>query len=95
MEGLEMLSGEQAEMSYNPFGTSFMLNVELCKDKLGSPVIMFSDWTTEGKEKDFFALHIKEAIELKGMIDKAILSWCQHEIDDLKMDKQDVKGDDL
>jgi len=50
------------------------LNLELAKDKIGSPIIIFQDWT-KGKSKELFRVHIKESIELKAMIDNLIISY--------------------
>jgi poly(3-hydroxyalkanoate) synthetase len=59
------------------------LNLELAKDSVGTPLIIIQDWTNE---KDIVRLHIKEAIELKSMIDRLVLDWLEW--------KQFDKGDD-
>ena len=76
-----LISGEVKEIEYSSFGTKKKLNLELCTDAIGSPCILFSSWTKKRKEKDFFVLHLKEAIELKGIIDKLIFDWNDYKND--------------
>jgi len=51
------------------------LNLELAIDGIGCPVIIFEDWTKKNKSKELFRLHIKEAIELKAVIDNLIFDY--------------------
>ena len=54
-----------------------ILNLELAKDSIGSPIIIFQDWTKKNKSKDLFRVHIQEAIEIKAMIDKLIVNYLE------------------
>jgi len=58
------------------------LNLQLGTNTRGDPVIIFQDWNGEGE--DLLTLHIKEAIELKSMIDVLMIDY----LDDLKEDKE-------
>ena len=60
------------------------LNLELGVSAIGTPVIIFQDWTEEEKSKDFFTLHIKEAIALKSVIDNLIVDWHTHQLENAK-----------
>jgi uncharacterized protein (DUF2249 family) len=57
------------------------LNLQLVKDNTGSPIIIFEDWTNKEDGKELFRLHIKEAIELKSMIDNLIIDHNSNEKD--------------
>jgi|GEM_PF-3427912 len=56
------------------------LNLELVKDKIGTPMIIFQNWTGR-KCTNLLTLHIKEAIELKSIIDKLVLDYTEHLIE--------------
>jgi len=56
------------------------LNIELADDK-GRPLILFQDWTKKSKCKTLITLHIKEAIELKSIIDKLVVGYLEDKIE--------------
>jgi len=70
MKKVQKICGTEMELMY---GKVKKLNLELAKDELGCPAIIFQDWT--GKSKDLFRLHLKEANELKSVIDNLILDY--------------------
>lgn len=51
------------------------LNFELAKDKNGAPIIILQDWTKVNASKDLVKLHIKEAVEIKAVIDNIIIDY--------------------
>jgi hypothetical protein len=69
---MEEISGNSKEILYDK--NVQVLNLELCKDKIGTPIIKLQDWSGEDS-KDLLTLHINEAIELKSMIDVLVLEW--------------------
>lgn len=70
------LCGEEKEIFYDTKVKK--LNLELCIDKLGTPIIRFQDWTGK-KNKSLFQLHLKEAIELKSIIDNLFFDYVERE----------------
>jgi hypothetical protein len=70
----EEITGISTDICYNNFKKT-KLNIELVRVDLGDGQIYyeieFSDWTKE-RTKRYFNLHIKEAIELKAMIDTLV-----------------------
>ena len=73
-----LVSGEYKEL----FSSGKVKTISLdLHDICGVPILKFLDCTNKNKSKELFSLHITEAIELKAMIDKAILNfhWDMHE----------------
>ena len=60
------------------------LNLELAIDKIGSPVIIFEDWTNPKKIKELFRLHLHEAIDLKSVIDTLSNDFLWNKIEKLE-----------
>lgn len=64
------------------------LNLELVKKKFRIPSnehyyeIHFQDWSKDNKSKTLLKLHIKEAIELKSIIDNLVYAALSGEEDD-------------
>jgi len=76
---MEEKNGEVKEIRYDK--KIGKLNLMLAEDN-GIPLIIFQDWTGD-ESKDLFKLHIKEAVELKSIIDNLIISYhelCREEI---------------
>ena len=74
------LGGEVKEIMYDK--KIKKLNVELAKINIAissrghdMPLILFEDWTQDKKIKHLFTLHIKEAIELKAILDKLLFDY--------------------
>ena len=67
------ICGEYKELFYDK--KVKILNLELAKDSIGSPIIIFQDWTKKNKSKELFRVHIKEAIEIKAIIDNLIIDY--------------------
>jgi len=82
------ICGEVKEIHYDDVIKK--LNLELAFDSIGSPIIVFQDWTKYNDSKDLFRLHIKEAVELKSMIDNLIIDWTLHKIEAVEEDEDDV-----
>ena len=80
-EQLKELCGETKELMYDK--KIKLLNLELAIDEIGSPIIIFQDWTEKEKSKDLFRLHIKEAIELKAIIENLGNDYLWLKIDEL------------
>lgn len=57
------------------------LNLELATDKNGSPVIIFQDWTDEENSKELFRIHIKEAMEIKSIMDNLVIDYVENKYD--------------
>jgi len=68
---MEKISGEVMDIHYDE--KIEKLNLGLARDKCNSPVILFEDWTKEGEH--LLTLHIKEALELKAIIDKLVFDY--------------------
>lgn len=49
------------------------LNFELAVLNNGTPVIILQDWTKENKSRDLVTLHLKEAVQLKAVIENLLL----------------------
>lgn len=80
---MKRICGETTDIIYDEHISK--LNLELALDPIGTPVILFEDWTKKGKE--LFTLHIKEAIELKGMIDNLVVDYFMY-LKDIKDEKK-------
>jgi len=70
---LNVVCGEMKEVHYDHKYS--YLGVDLSSDK-GTPIILFTGWR-DGKPKELFRLHLKEAVELKSVIDNALVSYVQ------------------
>jgi len=74
---VENICGEDKDIYYDK--KVKRLNLELVNNK-GCPLIVFQDWT--GKDsKHLFALHLKEAVELKAIIDNLVIDWTEDRIE--------------
>lgn len=76
----KLICGHTKEINYDD--KIKKINLELAYDNIGTPIIIFGDWTNKGK--DLFTLHIKEAVELKSIIDNLIIDYHENEIEELK-----------
>ena len=79
------ICGEYKELVYDK--KVKILNLELAKDSIGSPIIIFQDWTKKNESKELFMVHIKEAVEIKAMIDNLIISYYEELLEELKWKK--------
>lgn len=61
------------------------LNLELGVDRIGTPLIQLQDWTKKNKSKPLVTLHIKEAIELKAVIDNLVFNYLDEDKDYLQV----------
>ena len=76
------ICGEYKELVYDK--KVKILNLELAKDSISSPIIIFQDWTKKNKSKELFRVHIKEAVEIKAMIDNLIIDYYEELLEGLK-----------
>lgn len=67
------ICGSVQEIMYDP--KIDKLNLELVIAN-GIPLIVFEDWT-EDETRNLFRLHIKEAIELKSVIDQLVVDYLE------------------
>jgi len=72
---IKAICGETKDIMYDE--KIKKLNLELVKDEIGTPLIIFQDWTNERDAKDILTLHIKETIELKSIIDNLVLAYTE------------------
>jgi len=68
MKKITEICGEVLNINYDD--KIKIINAELAQDSIGTNLIILQDWTK--KSKNIITLHIKEAIELKGVIDRLI-----------------------
>lgn len=68
----ERLGGIEKEVLYDEEISK--LNVQLVKGRIGEPLIILEDWSKK-KSKLLLKLHIKEAIELKAIIDSLVFDY--------------------
>ena len=81
----EEISGIDMDLFYNR--KKINLNIELVRVDLGDDAIYYElefEDNTKSKTKRFFTLHLKEAIELKAMIDCLIYDATRDEMDNNK-----------
>ena len=76
---MEEICGEEIQIHYDKKVKK--LNLEFAKDNIGSPVILLQDWTVKGTSKHLLTLHIKEAIQLKAVIDSIVVDYFEHQLD--------------
>jgi len=67
-EKLKYFSGYSMELYYNGNNMK-VLDVELAEDSIGTPIVELDCGNIH------IRLHIKEAIELKSLIDKTVFDW--------------------
>ena len=53
------------------------LNFELVRDVMGIPMIVFHDWSKK-RGREILRLHIKEAIQLKAIIDCFVIDYVEY-----------------
>lgn len=75
------VSGIEMDLFYNKKKTK--LNIELVRVDLGNDAIYYELDFTDDKKR-FFTMHLKEAIELKAMIDCMIYDATRDEMDNNK-----------
>lgn len=73
---MKEICGEVKEILYDKKINK--LNLQLARDKNNSPVIIFQDWTKD-RVRNLFTLHIKEAVEMKAIIDNLIIEHLEGE----------------
>jgi hypothetical protein len=86
MSKIEEISGEYMDCHYSKV---HRLNIELAVDEIGTPILIFEDATKQGKERELFRLHIKEAINLKSIIDNSIIDWNWYKVDETRQKAMD------
>jgi hypothetical protein len=59
------------------------LNIQLGEDQIGAPILVFEDWTQKDKAKELFRMHIKEAMELKSIIDQLIFDYTDYQNEEI------------
>ena len=76
-----VIGGYEREILYDKKNDN--LDIELAYDKIDCPVLIFNVGKGD-KAKEVFRLHIKEAIELKAIIDCLVADFHEEELDQLK-----------
>lgn len=70
---LNVVCGEMKEIHYD--SRLAHIGIDLASDK-GTPIILFTGWK-DGKPRELFRLHLKEAMEIKASIDNTLVAYIQ------------------
>jgi len=69
------------------------LDLALCMNQHGAPVVVFSGGKDTDNLTEFFTLHIKEAVEMKATIENLIFDLHREDFDVLREEIAEKKRD--